>query len=247
MKRGKVYLIGAGPGDPDLLTIKAANVLREVDVVVYDRLISDKILDLVPSRAERIYVGKLPEGGAKLQEEINKLLVKLAREGKVVARVKGGDPMVFGRGGEEAEALADAEVEFEIVPGVTSAIAAPAYAGIPVTDRRYSSSIAIVTGHEAAGKERLVDLEGLAKSADTLVVLMGIGTLPIIVDRLLKAGKDPTTPVAIVERGTTSKQKTIVGTLSSIVAKARETGVSAPAIIVVGEVVRLREKLRWFE
>lgn len=245
--RGKVYLVGAGPGDPGLITEKALKLIGSADVIVYDRLISKEILRHAKSDAELIYVGKSSGYHLKEQSEINSLLVARAREGRMVVRLKGGDPFIFGRGGEEAEALAEAGIPFEVIPGVTSAVAAPAYAGIPLTHRDLASSVAIVTGHEAPEKaEGRVDWGRLA-GADTIVVLMGMENLPAIAAELIKAGRSPATPTAVIRLGTLGRQQTVTGTLNDIAAKVKEAGLAPPAIIVIGEVVKLREKLSWFE
>jgi len=246
MKRGKVYLVGAGPGDPGLMTQKGLRCLEQAEVVIYDRLIDERLLDSVPPKAERLYVGKASSAHTKEQAEINRLLVEKAGEGKTVVRLKGGDPYVLGRGGEEAEALADNNIPFEIVPGVTSSVAVPAYAGIPLTHRRFSSSFAVITGHEAPGKSR-INWEKLATAVDTLVFLMGMKNLPDIVARLIEHGRSPETPVAVIREGTTPEQETVVGSLKDIVARVKESHLTPPAVIVVGEVVGLREKLRWFD
>jgi uroporphyrinogen III methyltransferase/synthase len=244
--RGKVYLVGAGPGDPGLLTLRALEVLREADVVIYDRLITEEILRLIPKRIKKVYVGKRLGKHTWPQDRINELMIEEAKKGKKVVRLKGGDPFLLGRGGEEAQAVARAGVTFEIVPGVTSALAAPAYAGIPLTHRDYASSVAIATGHEDPTKpEPRVDWEGLATSVDTIVVLMGIKELPKITKRLLKKLK-PETEVALIEWGTTKHQRTVTGSLADIVEKAEEAGVKAPAVIVVGDVVKMRKELAWF-
>lgn len=247
MKKGKVYLVGAGPGDPGLLTLKAKKALEEADVVIYDYLANKRFLNFCKEEAEKIYVGK--KGGVHTlpQEEINKLLVKKAEEGKTIVRLKGGDPFLFGRGGEEAEALFEENISFEVIPGITSAIAVPAYAGIPVTHRNYTSTLAIITGHEAEDKEESkIDFSALSKIG-TLIFLMGVKNLPNIVKRLMEEGKSPETPVAVIQWGTLPKQKTTTGTLENIVEKVKEKGITAPAIIIIGEVVKLREKFNWFE
>lgn len=245
MTRGKVYLIGAGPGDPGLITLKGVQALAEADAVVYDRLVDERLLEYCPL-AERIYAGKRRGRKALAQEEINSLLVDLARQGRVVARLKGGDPFLLGRGGEEAEALAEAGIPFEVVPGVSSAIAVPAYAGIPVTHRRLASSLTIITGHEdpAKGDTRL-RWEKLATGADTLVFLMAAENLGELTRKLLEHGRPPTTPVALVRWGTYPYQETVTGTLKDIARKG--AGMEPPLVMVVGEVVRLREKLRWYD
>jgi uroporphyrinogen III methyltransferase/synthase len=246
VKRGKVYLVGAGPGELGLMTQKGLRCLAEADVVIYDRLLDERLLKIIPPKAERLYVGKAAGEHTSSQAEINRLLVEKAREGKTVVRLKGGDPYVLGRGGEEAEALAKNGIPFEIVPGVTSAVAVPAYAGIPLTHRRLSSSFAVITGHEARGKSS-INWEKLATAVDTLVFLMGMKNLPEIVSRLIEHGRSPETPVAVIKEGTRPSQKTVVGSLQDIVARVKEQRLTPPAVIVVGEVVGLREKLRWFD
>lgn len=236
----KVYLVGAGPGDPGLITVKGLELIKKADIIIYDRLAGEELLRHAKEGAELIYVGKRAGRHSYVQEEINKLLVEKAVEGKIVVRLKGGDPFVFGRGGEEAAALKEEGIEYEVVPGVTSAIAVPAAAGIPVTDRRYASSFAVVTGQEDPGKKEKMDYSALG--ADTVVVLMGIGNLKRIVKEMLKA-RPKRTPVAIIEEGTTDKQRVITCTLGDAVRKAEKSGVKPPAVIVIGEVVRLREAL----
>ncbi len=245
-KKGIVYLVGAGPGDPGLFTLKGVECLRRADVVVHDRLIPPRLLSYARAEAELIYVGKASGALAMGQRDINQLLVDKAREGHVVVRLKGGDPFLFGRGGEEAIALAQAGIPFEIVPGVSSALAVPAYAGIPVTHRGLAASFLVVTGHEDAAKEeKQVQWDNIARAADTLVVLMGLENLEAIVGKLLEFGKSPETPIAVIRGGTTARQETITGTLGDILAKAR--GLKPPAVAVVGPVVSLRGPLRWFE
>ncbi len=241
---GKVYLVGAGPGSVDLLTIRALRVLQDADVVLYDALVSPDLKKLFPREAELIDVGKRADRHTYSQAEINRMLVELARKHKTVVRVKGGDPYVFGRGGEEAEALVKAGVAVEVVPGISSAIAIPAIAGIPVTFRGYASSVTIITGHEDPTKgATALDFKALAALQGTLVILMGIKRLEENVRALLDHGKPPETPVAIVESGGTAAERVTVGTLGTIVDRAAEIHVEAPAVIVVGEVVRLREVL----
>ncbi|MEW6446759.1 MAG: uroporphyrinogen-III C-methyltransferase [Bacillota bacterium] len=245
--RGKVYLIGAGPGDPGLITVKAMRCLASADVVVYDRLVNPRILGYAPPDAEVLYAGKSPERHALRQEEINALLVEKARAGKVVARLKGGDPFVFGRGGEEAEALREAGLDFEVVPGVTSAVAAPAYAGIPVTHRDFTSSLAVITGNEDPNKpDSAIEWDKIV-GCGTLVFLMGMANLPEIAERLKKAGLPGETPVAVIQWGTTAKQRTVTGSLNDINREVAAAGLTNPAVVVVGKVVGLREKLAWFE
>jgi len=245
---GKVWLVGAGPGDPGLVTVRAIEALSQADVVVYDRLANEELLDHAPAGALRIFAGKEPRRHALSQEEINAVLVEHALAGRNVVRLKGGDPFVFGRGGEEAEALATAGVPYEVIPGVSSAIAGPAYAGIPVTHREVASSFAVVTGHEDPTRpESRIDWEALARGPDTLVILMGIGNLAEIASRLLAGGRPATTPAAIIEQATTPRQRTLVATLGTLARVAEEQHAVAPAVVVVGEVVRLRERLAWFE
>lgn len=244
---GKVYLIGAGPGDPKLITVRGQDAIRKADVVVYDRLASPRLLDQLKPGAERIYVGKRPDRHTLRQEVINQLLVDLAMEGKTVARLKGGDPSVFGRVGEEAELLVEHGIDFELIPGVTSAIAVPAYAGIPVTHRDFTSSMAIVTGHECPKADSTIDWSKLATATGTLIFLMGVGNLETIRDVLLEQGRSPDTPIALIRWGTTPDQQTLVGTLATIVQQVQEAGFKSPAVIIVGEVVKLRERLSWFE
>lgn len=240
---GIVYLVGAGPGDPDLITVRGIECLKQAQVVVYDRLANPSLLAHA-RKAELIDVGKQPNRHPVPQEEINAILVQQARAGKVVVRLKGGDPCVFGRGGEEALALTEAGLDFEIVPGITSAIAGPSYAGIPVTHRNVACSVAFITGHRADdGPEPGCDW--LNSGADTMVFLMGIKNLPRIVEQLLAYGRSPGTPVALVQQATRTTQKTVTGTLANIVDRA--AGIRPPAVIIVGEVVRLREPLRWFD
>jgi len=248
MKIGKVYLIGAGPGDPGLITLKGMACLKKADVVVYDYLANEQLLNSLKEGAERIYVGKKGGEHTLPQEEINALIVAKAREGKTVARLKGGDPFIFGRGGEEAEELARAGIPFEIVPGVTSAIAAPAYAGIPLTHRSYTSTVAFITGHEDPTKEESkIFWDKIATGAGTLVFLMGLGNLPAIAAELIKNGRNPETPVALIRWGTLPEQETTIGKLGTIGDLVREKKIKPPVIILVGDVVKLRAKLNWFE
>ena len=243
-----VYLVGAGPGDPGLLTVKAHACLEKADTVVYDYLADSRILALVPEEAERIYVGKSAGNHAMKQEDISKLLVKLSREGKCVVRLKGGDPFVFGRGGEEALLLAENGLPFEIVPGVTSAIAVPAYAGIPVTHRGVAVSFAVITGHEDPTKEASgLDWQKLATGVDTLVFLMGVGNLPAITAELMRHGRAGNTPAAVIRWGTRPEQETLITTVENAADDVARAGLKPPAIFLVGDVVRYREKLRWFD
>lgn len=247
-RSGFVYIVGAGPGDPRLLTLKAKNCLERADVVVYDRLVSPSILAYARPEAELIYAGKDPNGEGVSQEWVNKILVSKALEGKFVVRLKNGDPFVFGRGAEEVEALINAGIPFEIVPGVSSAFAVPAYAGIPLTDRRFSSSFVVTVGRNSplSEKGQRANLRQLA-IADTVIVLMGVGELENVVKKLLEGGKSLQTPAAIVEWGTTSSQKTIVATLGEIASAAKAKGIQPPSVLIVGDVVKLREKLDWYE
>jgi len=248
MKIGKVYLVGAGPSNPELLTLKALKVLKKADVVVYDRLVSKAVLRLIPAKAEKIYVGQRSGRHLMPQEKICGILIEKARSGRVVVRLKGGDPFLFGRGGEEALKIKRAGIQLEVVPGITSALAVPTYAGIPVTHRDYASSVAMVTGHEDPTKlEKHVKWEKLAGSVDTLVVLMGVKNLKAMVKGLIKGGRDRKTNVAIIEWGTTRRQREIIGTLEDIVKKANESKMKPPAVIVVGDVVSLHKELSWFK
>jgi uroporphyrinogen III methyltransferase / synthase len=244
-----IYLVGSGPGDPGLFTVKGVRCMQEADAVIYDRLAPRALLAYAKPAAEKIYVGKKPGNPTMSQEEINNLLVEKGRSGMTVVRLKGGDPYIFGRGGEEALALKMAGLHFEVVPGVTSGIAAPAYAGIPVTHRHVATSVAFVTGHEDPTKgSQDVDWKKLSNGADTLVLYMGVGQLGEISKGLIEAGRDPDTPVACVRWGTLPEQRTITGTLQDISDKVAEAGLKPPAIIVVGDVVALREEgLDWYE
>lgn len=247
-RQGIVYLVGAGPGDPGLLTLKGKECLEQADVVLYDYLANPALLRHAPAHAEHIYVGRRGRGQYQEQAEINRLLIERAKSGQVVVRLKGGDPFVFGRGGEEAEAVAAAGVPFEIVSGVTAAVAVPAYAGIPVTHRTLASTVTIVTGHEDPSKgTTVIDWPKLASTSGTLVFMMGMKTLPMIVARLLEDGRPSETPVAAVRWGTRADQRTIIGTLRDIVVKTEQARLEPPTVIVVGEVVKLREQLNWFE
>lgn len=245
---GTVYLVGAGPGDPGLITVKGAECIRRADVVVYDRLANPRLLELAAPSAKRICVGKAAGKHTVPQDKINELLVAKARAGKTVCRLKGGDPFVFGRGGEEALRLAGAGVPFEVVPGVTSAVAAPAYAGIPVTHRGLASSVAFITGSEDPAKERSsINWNALAGSTGTLVFLMGAGNLAGIAEALVRNGRDPATPVAIINWGTYPRQETLESTLDEARRAAFAKKIRPPVVVVVGEVAALRGRLRWFE
>ncbi|MDD5475244.1 MAG: uroporphyrinogen-III C-methyltransferase [Syntrophales bacterium] len=246
-KQGKVYIIGGGPGDPGLVTLRAVECLSRAQVVVYDYLVSREILNHAPAEARLIYVGKQGGDHSLSQDEINRVLVQEAMEGRVVARLKGGDPFIFGRGGEEALILAEHGIPFEIIPGISSAVAVPAYAGIPLTQREFTSTVAFVTGHEDPTKpESRLHWEHLAP-LETLVFLMGVKNLPTITEKLMEHGKDPETPAILIRWGTTADQESLEGTLGTIASLARERGMTPPAIFVAGEVVGLRDKLAWFE
>ncbi len=246
--KGMVYLVGAGPGDPELITVRGAECLKCAQVVVYDYLASERLLEWCADSAELVYVGKKGGDHTLSQEKINELVKNKAAEGLVVTRLKGGDPFIFGRGGEEAEILAASGIPFEIVPGVSSAVAAPAFAGIPLTHREYTSSVYLVTGHEDPTKDTSsVNWPALAAAGGTLVFLMGVKNLPAITERLSDHGLPSETPVALVRWGTTPRQQTVTGTLADIVENVTAAGLKAPCIIVIGQVVRLRKTLSWFE
>ncbi|MGB9715736.1 MAG: uroporphyrinogen-III C-methyltransferase [Thermodesulfovibrionales bacterium] len=246
--KGKVYIIGAGPGDIGLLTVKGLRYLQKADVVIYDFHLNAQILNYINHDAEFIYAGKRGGHHSMTQDEINKLLIKKAEEGKIVCRLKGGDPFVFGRGGEEAEALAENGIEFEVVPGVSSSIAAPAYAGIPLTHRLYSSSFAVVPGYEDTTKEKSnIDWSKLSTGVGTLVFLMAVKNIDVVVQKLIENGRSPDTPVAVIRWGTRPDQKTITGTLKDIVELVKVKDIKPPAVMVVGDVVKLRESLKWYE
>ncbi len=246
--KGKVYIVGAGPGDISLLTVKGLKCLQKAQVVVYDFHLNAQVLNYINHDAEFIYAGKRGGQHDMTQDMINRTLVEKAREGKIVCRLKGGDPFVFGRGGEEAEVLSGEGIEFEIVPGVSSAVAAPAYAGIPLTHRLYSSSLAIVPGYEdVSKKESSIDWPKLATGVGTIVFLMAVKNIALVCRRLIENGRNPDTPVAVVRWGTRADQATLVGNLENIPDMVRENHIRPPAVMVVGDVVNLREKLRWYE
>jgi len=243
---GEVYLVGAGPGDPDLLTFKALRLMQKADVVLYDRLVSESIIDLTRRDAERIYVGKARSNHSVPQSDINGLLVKLAKEGKRVLRLKGGDPFIFGRGGEEIEELAEFGIPFQVVPGVTAASGCAAYAGIPLTHRDYAQSVRFVTGHLKDGSINL-PWHDLVNEQQTLVFYMGLVGLPVICEQLIAHGREASTPIALVQQGTTLNQRVYTGTLESMAEKIAAHNVKAPTLLIIGSVVQLREKLSWFE
>ena len=248
MNKGKVYLVGAGPGDPKLITVRGLEALKRSDVVVFDRLAGPQLLNYARSDAEHIYVGKLPDRHTMKQEDINQLLVDLALQGKTVIRLKGGDPTVFGRVGEEADLLQKNGIIYEIIPGITSAIAVPAYAGIPVTHRDLASSFSVITGHESPEKlDHSIYWDKVTNATGTLVFLMGVAKIGYISEQLIKHGRSPETPVALVQWGTRAEQRTIVGTLGDIDDKVKAANLKPPAVIIVGDVVRQRETLSWVE
>jgi uroporphyrin-III C-methyltransferase len=239
---GTVYIVGGGPGDPGLITVKGLGCLRRADVVLYDRLVAQELLLEAPAHAELIDVGKEPKRHRRSQDEINALLIEKAREGKIVVRLKGGDPFVFGRGGEECQALTEAGVRYEVVPGVSSAIAVPAYAGIPVTQRGMTTAFTVVAGH-TGGSDSTIDWDALSRIG-TVIFLMGVEHLPEIVTRLIAHGRSADTPAALIQEGTTQNQIVVAGTLEDIIEKAQD--IHPPAVLIVGEVVSLSEQLAWF-
>ncbi len=242
---GFVSLVGAGPGDPDLITVRGLKALQRADVVVYDRLVNPHLLAEIPAHATTIYVGKGPEFKAATQHEIEEILISEALRGKRVVRLKGGDPFVFGRGGEECQALAAAGISYEVVPGISSALAAPAYAGIPLTHRQVAASFTVITGHTAGPDSCAIDWQRLPQSG-TLVILMGVRNLSHIAQQLLAHGHSPDTPAAIVQQGTTEQQMVVSGTLQNIAERSQAAGVRPPAVIVIGDVAALHQELDWF-
>ncbi|PAD72048.1 uroporphyrinogen-III C-methyltransferase [Paenibacillus campinasensis] len=245
---GKVYLVGAGPGDARLITIKGKECIEKADAIVYDRLASPRLLGWARPGTQKVYVGKLPDRHTMKQEEINRLLADLALEGKVVVRLKGGDPTIFGRVGEEAELLRQLGIPYEIVPGITSSISVPAYAGIPVTHRDLASSLSIITGHESPDKlDRMIQWDKVTNATGTLIFMMGVAKIGYISQQLIKHGRSPATPVALIRWGTRAEQDTLVGTLADIEERVKAADFQPPAVIVVGEVVHQREKLQWAE
>ena len=243
---GKVYLVGAGPGDPKLITLRAVELIKKADVVLYDRLVSKKILSMIPKRTKSIYVGRAVGDDTTHQNTTNELMVKYAKLQKSVVRLKGGDPIIFGRGGEEAEFLKSFDVKYEIIPGITSGIGSATYAGIPLTHREFASSVVFVTGHEDLEKKsEVVKWKKLAKSVDTIVIMMGLSRIGIITQKLIDGGMDKNMPVAVIQNGTTPKQKMIKGTVSNISNKIKRNKIKPPTNIIIGRVVALSDTIRW--
>ena len=243
---GKVYLVGAGPGDPKLITLRAVELIKKADVVLYDRLVSKKILAMIPKRAVSIYVGREVGDDTTHQENTNELMVKYAQLKKSVVRLKGGDPIIFGRGGEEAEFLKSFNVKYEIIPGITSGIGSATYVGIPLTHRQFASSVVFVTGHEDPEKKtEVVKWKKLAKSVDTIVIMMGLSRIEVISRKLIEGGMDKNMPVAVIQNGTTSKQKMLKGTISNIANKIKRNKIKPPTNIIIGHVVDLSDTIGW--
>lgn len=243
---GTVYLVGAGPGDPKLITLRAVELIKKADVVLYDRLVSKKIISLIPKKAKKFYVGRDIGDDYKHQDSTNELMVKYAKSNKHIVRLKGGDPFIFGRGGEEAEYLKKHRVRFEIVPGITSGIGSAVYSGIPLTHRKYSSSVVFVTGHEDPEKTKNpVEWKKIAKSVETIVIMMGLSRIAVIAKELTAGGLKKTTPVAVIQRGTTDEQRVITGTLANISKKIKDNNITPPSIIIIGNVVNLHKTIGW--
>lgn len=243
---GKVYLVGAGPGDHKLITVRAVELLQKADVVLYDRLVSKKIISMIPKKTERVYVGRTVGDDTTHQNTTNDLMLKYAKSKKSVVRLKGGDPIIFGRGGEEAEFLKSHKVKYEIVPGITSGIGSATYAGIPLTHRKHASSVVFVTGHEDPDKKNeVVKWKRLAKSVDTIVIMMGLSRIDVICRQLIAGGMDNKTPVAVIQNGTTLKQKMITGTVYDIAVKVKKNKIKPPVNIIIGKVVNLSKTIGW--
>ncbi len=243
---GTVFLVGAGPGDPGLITLRAVELIKKADVVLYDRLVSKKIISMIPKKVKSIYVGRAIDDDYKHQDDTNDLMVKYAKTKRRIVRLKGGDPIIFGRGGEEAEYLKNHKIKFEIVPGITSGIGSATYAGIPLTHRKFASSVVFVTGHEDFEKKKEdVRWKKLAKSTDTIVVMMGLGRISIICKQLSSGGMEKSMPVAVIQDGTTTKQKIVIGTISNIVQKVKQSKIKPPSIIIIGNVVSLSKTIGW--
>ncbi|NDB63147.1 MAG: uroporphyrinogen-III C-methyltransferase [Nitrosopumilaceae archaeon] len=243
---GTVYLVGAGPGDHKLLTLRAAELIKSADVVLYDRLVSKKIIAMIPKKTTKLYVGREVGDDFKHQDDTNLQMVKFAKSNKNVVRLKGGDPFIFGRGGEEAEYLKKYKIKFEIIPGITSGIGSAIYSGIPLTHRKYSSSVVFVTGHEDPGKTKSqVQWKKLAKSVETIVIMMGLSRIGIISKQLISGGLSRTTPVAVIHKGTNDDQKILIGNLSNIAQKIKDAKFTAPSIIIIGNVVKLNKTIAW--
>ncbi len=243
---GKVYLVGAGPGDSKLITLRAVELIQKADVVLYDRLVSKKILSMIPKKAEKVYVGRAAGDDTKHQDSTNDLMVKFAKTKKSIVRLKGGDPIIFGRGGEEAEFLKSHKVKYEIIPGITSGIGSATYAGIPLTHRKFSSSVVFVTGHEDPDKKNeVVKWKRLAKSVDTIVIMMGLSRIDVICKQLISGGMDKKTPVAIIQNGTTPQQKMITGNVTNIAKLVKQNKIKPPTNIIIGKVVDLSKTIGW--
>ncbi len=243
---GMVYLVGAGPGDHKLLTLRAVELIKKADVVLYDRLVSKKIISIIPKKTQKLYVGREVGDDYKHQDDTNLQMVKIAKSNKKVVRLKGGDPFIFGRGGEEAEYLKKFKIKFEIIPGITSGIGSAVYSGIPLTHRKYSSSVVFVTGHEDPGKTKnQVQWKKLAKSVETIVIMMGLSRIGIISKQLVSGGLSKTTPVAVIRKGTNDDQKILIGNLSNITQKIKDHNITPPSIIIIGNVVKLHKTIAW--
>lgn len=243
---GTVYLVGAGPGDPKLITLRAVELIKKADVVLYDRLVSKKILSLIPKKAKKLYVGREVGDSYEHQDATNELMIKYAKSHRSVVRLKGGDPFIFGRGGEEAEYLQKHKIKFEIVPGITSGIGSAVYSGIPLTHRKYSSSVVFVTGHEDPQKKKeQVKWRRIARAAETIVVMMGLSRIGIISKELIRGGLEKSTPAAVIQNGTSENHRMIVGTLANIAEKVKKNKITPPSIIIIGDVVKLHKTVRW--